>query len=203
MTNTHPRWAIGMVIALITVFYWGTAVPGAVITFVDAPPSGTGTDFRITQATGVNILGTNYDAMFHYGGLSYDDLELLVPMPITFGIETQAAAASTALATAINSSSTDASLGTLHTGTYDIPFQTSGSVVLMTFGHKMGNNPLSYAAAPGSNTFHQSLVPLPPNDAWVTFSESAAVPEPSTFSMLGMATIAIFGYFNRKRKRAT
>ena len=161
------------VAAIVAMLLGATSAPAAVLNFIDAPPSGgTGTDYRIESIIDFDIGGTSYDATFHYGEMSYDDLVASVPMPITFGTTPEADQANTAVAAAINAPLIDASGASAFTGTYYIPYLEQGLSINLDYGWKTGNNPLSYDAVPGTNSFHRSLVTLPPNDAWITFAES-------------------------------
>ncbi|KAA5540641.1 PEP-CTERM sorting domain-containing protein [Roseiconus nitratireducens] len=158
-----------------------------------------GNDNRISSIEGVSINGTHYDATFHHG-VAFNDL----PSPqITFSGAnafdfSNGYAAADAIATAVGSQSDVAG------PTTRVLIPTGNVLGLLIPSVSIGpeTNYSQWSPADASATVLFSAAPVGPDVAWLTFSEAAAVPEPSTFVATGMLFLVGVLYRRRSTRHA-
>lgn len=180
--------------SLFAVVLTSSSSPGAMINFVDAPPTGSGTDFQLESITALTIDGASYNVQFHHG-VSFDSLA----GAITFSTPATAISALDAIVNFINSEGIDASTATAFTSGMSVPFNLAGPVVQSAAEiNLLPLNPLTYSDLDLSLA-QLAASPLAADSAYATFT---AVPEPNTF-LLGILTAFIVCGCRRPRRCST
>ena len=192
MTSAFRALTLALV-SLSTVVLAHNPSLAAQVTFVDAPPTGTGTVFVLESITDLDIDGKTYNVSFHHG-VSFDSLA----NAITFNTPANAVSALNAIVNFINSEGIDASTATAITNSIVVPYGQAGPNVLSVKEVNLGLNPLNYSDF-DIFPFQPAANPLAVDSAYATF---VSIPEPSTFLLGIMATLICYCCVRPPRRRA-